>query len=310
MAKQHINTGVTADDGTGDTLRQAGIKINSNFDELYSALASAQSINSIVQGPGISVQNNAGVVTISNTAINPVINANSLSGTTLAPNVTGSSLTSLGTLSGLTVTNPIVGNITGSAPAASLSGTTLAPTVVNSSLTTVGTLINLTVTNPIQGSITGAAPASSLTGTTLAANVITSSLTTVGQLLYLDLNGTLQRSQKNTLCPPNLETVIYTSSGPIQNALRLFILAEGLEDGGGINFETQANDIIAAKGYNTNDVAITAFGITYSGLAALANFDGRWNSTTNRIEIVCTPVSLTNPVTVSVHTLELMSNQD
>lgn len=309
MAKQHINTGVTADDGTGDTLRQAGIKINSNFDELYTALASAQSINSIVQGPGINVENNAGVVTISNTAVNPEVNANSLVGTVLAPNVIGSSLTSVGTLIGLTVTNPIVGNITGSAPAVSLSGTTLAPTVVTSSLTTVGTLTNLTVTNPIQGSITGAAPAASLTGTTLATNVINSSLKTVGQLLYLDLDGTLQKAQKNTLCAPTLETVIYTASGPIQNALRLFVLVEGLEDGGGLDFETQATDIIAVKGYNSNDVAITAFGITYSGLAALASFDGRWNSTSNRIEIVCTPVSLTKSVKVSVHTLELMSNQ-
>lgn len=36
MAQQLLNLGTTTDDGTGDTLRNAGIKINSNFSELYS----------------------------------------------------------------------------------------------------------------------------------------------------------------------------------------------------------------------------------------------------------------------------------
>lgn len=36
MAKQTINVGTTTNDGTGDTLRTGAIKINQNFDELYS----------------------------------------------------------------------------------------------------------------------------------------------------------------------------------------------------------------------------------------------------------------------------------
>lgn len=35
MAKQTINTGTTANDGTGDDLRDAFIKVNDNFTELY-----------------------------------------------------------------------------------------------------------------------------------------------------------------------------------------------------------------------------------------------------------------------------------
>ena len=35
MAQELINIGVTADDGTGDTIRGAGIKINNNFTEVY-----------------------------------------------------------------------------------------------------------------------------------------------------------------------------------------------------------------------------------------------------------------------------------
>jgi alpha-D-ribose 1-methylphosphonate 5-triphosphate synthase subunit PhnG len=37
--KQTLNLGSTPDDGTGDSLRTGGGKINSNFDELYAALA-------------------------------------------------------------------------------------------------------------------------------------------------------------------------------------------------------------------------------------------------------------------------------
>ena len=35
MARQIINTGSAANDGTGDTLRNTGSKINANFSELY-----------------------------------------------------------------------------------------------------------------------------------------------------------------------------------------------------------------------------------------------------------------------------------
>jgi len=38
MAKQTINTGLSANDRTGDTLRTTGIKINANFTELYNVL--------------------------------------------------------------------------------------------------------------------------------------------------------------------------------------------------------------------------------------------------------------------------------
>ena len=35
MAQQIIDTGSIGDDGTGDTIRLAGVKINANFDELF-----------------------------------------------------------------------------------------------------------------------------------------------------------------------------------------------------------------------------------------------------------------------------------
>lgn len=38
MAQQHINTGTAANDGTGDSLRAGGLKIEANFTELYALL--------------------------------------------------------------------------------------------------------------------------------------------------------------------------------------------------------------------------------------------------------------------------------
>ena len=108
-----------------------------------------------------------------------------LTGNTLKSTVINSSLTSVGTLTNLTVTNTINGSVNGSAASATtankltnarningtafdgtsdvtitsdagtLTGTTLKSSVINSSLTSVGTLANLTVTNSINGSITG-----------------------------------------------------------------------------------------------------------------------------------------------------------
>jgi len=44
MAKQSIGLGSVADDGTGDTLRVAGDKVNDNFDEIYTALGDGSTL--------------------------------------------------------------------------------------------------------------------------------------------------------------------------------------------------------------------------------------------------------------------------
>tara|TARA_Y100001937_G_scaffold127826_1_gene201266 strand:- start:23 stop:991 length:969 start_codon:yes stop_codon:yes gene_type:complete len=45
MARQTINTGATANDGTGDSLRNAGTKINQNFKELYQFLGESDQVS-------------------------------------------------------------------------------------------------------------------------------------------------------------------------------------------------------------------------------------------------------------------------
>tara|TARA_Y100000817_G_C16837190_1_gene536272 strand:- start:787 stop:1440 length:654 start_codon:yes stop_codon:yes gene_type:complete len=48
MAKQVLNTGSSANDGTGDTLRQAGTKINANFTEIYTLIGDGTNISTEV----------------------------------------------------------------------------------------------------------------------------------------------------------------------------------------------------------------------------------------------------------------------
>lgn len=62
MAKQVINIGSAANDGTGDPLRTAFDKINDNFTELYSD--DAGDVGSIVAGDAISVSSATGDVTV------------------------------------------------------------------------------------------------------------------------------------------------------------------------------------------------------------------------------------------------------
>ena len=45
MARQILNVGTTANDGTGDTLREAMIKTNENFNELYASPLLSSGIN-------------------------------------------------------------------------------------------------------------------------------------------------------------------------------------------------------------------------------------------------------------------------
>ena len=67
MAKQSIGLGTTANDGTGDTLRAGGDKVNDNFTELYNALGNG---TTIAANTGTLVSNAYAIATYqSNTAL-------------------------------------------------------------------------------------------------------------------------------------------------------------------------------------------------------------------------------------------------
>ena len=63
MAKQVIGTGSSPNDGTGDTIRDAFVKVNANFDELYTD--DAGDVNSITATAPIERDSATGAVTIS-----------------------------------------------------------------------------------------------------------------------------------------------------------------------------------------------------------------------------------------------------
>jgi hypothetical protein len=204
-------TGVDAGTLTGTTLASTitGSSLTS-VGTITSGVWSGTAVSVAKGGTGLTAVGTAGQVLSSTgsgtltwtnvTATN--VNAGNLTGTTLASNVTGSSLTSVGRLTNLAVTNAISGNITGtaalatklatarningvafdgsqnititaSADAATLSGTTLNSTITGSSLTSVGTLTSATVNGKV---IVGASSAAS------ASAVLEASSTTQGFL--------------------------------------------------------------------------------------------------------------------------------
>lgn len=119
--------------------------------------------------------------------------AGTLSGATLAAGVTASSLTSVGTLLNLTVTNPITGSVTGSSgsttgSSASTTGNAATATILQTARTINGVSFNGSA------NITIAAAAGTLTGATLAAGVTGSSLTSVGTLVSLVVTGSVTAS--------------------------------------------------------------------------------------------------------------------
>jgi uncharacterized protein (TIGR02145 family) len=121
------------------------------------------------------------------TATWATLNAGTLSGTSLKSTITGSSLTSVGTLTNLTVTNPIVGSITGNAATATSATTaTTAENITATTNTTLTSLTNLAAVGTITSGVwsgTAVAVAKGGTGLTAAG--------TNGQVLTSTNAGTL-----------------------------------------------------------------------------------------------------------------------
>ena len=87
MAFQSIGLGSTADDGTGDTIRVGGDKINDNFTEIYTLLATGTALTS-----GLSATSS--VVTLAGPSITGV--ASFADGSASAPSITNTGDTNTG----------------------------------------------------------------------------------------------------------------------------------------------------------------------------------------------------------------------
>lgn len=144
MAKQNISTGSAANDKTGDTLRQAADKINSNFSEIYTYLGG----DSTTLGSQVTIEDS--VIAFEGTSANVfetrlgVIDPTADNVVRL-PNASGNVVldTNTVTLTNKTLTTPIISSI-------SNSGTITLPTSTDTLVgrATSDTLTNKTLTNP------------------------------------------------------------------------------------------------------------------------------------------------------------------
>jgi len=87
MAKQVIGIGTSANDGTGDTIRAGGDKVNDNFDEIYTLLGTGTALTS-----GLSATSS--VVTLAGPTITGV--ASFADGSNSAPSITNTGDTNTG----------------------------------------------------------------------------------------------------------------------------------------------------------------------------------------------------------------------
>jgi len=144
MARQIISTGTSANDGTGDTLRSAGTKINANFSEIYTALGGSSTTlssqvsfeDSAVVFEGSSTDSNETRLTAIDPTADRQIQLPDASGTVVVDIATQ-------TLTNKTLTTPIISSI-------SNTGTLTLPTATTTIVgrTTTDTLTNKTLTAP------------------------------------------------------------------------------------------------------------------------------------------------------------------
>jgi hypothetical protein len=154
----------------GGTTRSAGS---------FTALAANSAVTFTANAPSTTTSSGTVVIT-GGLGVSGTINAASVNASLTGTIQTASqpNITSVGTLSGLTVTNTITGSVSGSA--ATVTG------AAQPNITSVGTLTGLTVTNTITGSVSGTAS----TVTTAAQPNITS----LGTLTGLTVNGISSQS--------------------------------------------------------------------------------------------------------------------
>ena len=123
MAKNVINRGSTPNDGTGDNLRTGALKVNQNFDEIYTAIGDGTNINGTIK----IADDSSTVVTLSANGETLKV----LGGTGITSTVSGNNLT-------LAVDNKI---ITGS------SSTTLTNKTINGPDNTITNIGNSSLSN-------------------------------------------------------------------------------------------------------------------------------------------------------------------
>ena len=145
MAKQTINIGAAANDGTGDPIRDAFDKVNDNFDELYSSYVATGSV-SVGNATVNSVISNTGGLVVSNSTVSTVANSSTfkIGNTTANSTLTATQLGVLGNSTiGTAVINTTAFAVGNATVNASLSLSTLAVSTATSNLVVNSSVLSL-----------------------------------------------------------------------------------------------------------------------------------------------------------------------
>ena len=179
MAQEIINTGNTANDGTGDPLRTAFTKTNNNFSQLFAA----GGVSGISNGTSnITILQDAQIL-MSSTGVSNVIIVTATGATVTGTLIGNSAISAVGNV---TAGGFFIGNgsqltgVVSTGAAALLTGNTLSSNVVNSSLTSVGTLTTVSVSGNVQGGNLRTAGVVSASG-----NIDAASFTAASQIISL-----------------------------------------------------------------------------------------------------------------------------
>tara|TARA_A100001388_G_scaffold276137_1_gene263107 strand:+ start:230 stop:1171 length:942 start_codon:yes stop_codon:yes gene_type:complete len=156
MTRQNINVGSSANDGTGDTLRSAGTKINQNFQELYTQLggdSSTLSTRVIIKDSG-----GEGTIIFEGSSTDShetklIATDPTADRTITLPNAGGNVVldTATQTLTNKTLTTPTIASITNGGTITIPSGADTIATIAASQTLTNKTLTSPTINTPIIG---------------------------------------------------------------------------------------------------------------------------------------------------------------
>lgn len=307
MAKQEINIGINPNDGTGETLRSAGQKINDNFSELYAIVGAGGEItfvNSITPGPGVSVNTTTGNVVITNTApYVPSFNAITVSGQSPVAANTIQNVTLVAGSNVSITTNPTLGQVTFAATQqpADWDATSGPTRIVNKPLIPAAQ-----VQTDWQQSDTGAVDFIKNKPT------IPTDVSQLSDTTGLLPDGYAIRTGANTVAPSATNVVVFsTTTFDNPTAIKAVIRTSGTI-GVSLDIEAEVCEMLIVRTYpviGDPEVFATVPTPLSSTGSPLATYSAQWNPTAGVIEITATNLNsgVTDILTVKVVAIEVLA---
>lgn len=106
-----------------------------------------------------------------------------------------------------------------------------------------------------------------------------------------------------TLCEPAQATVVFTASSSTVTTLKVTAQARGFDTGFTDFEDVHSADMVVVKNVRTGLAEASVYGVTHTSSTALVTFDAQISN--NLLQVVATPTSLTNSVTVKTTAIEI-----